>query len=80
MSATEASRRFSELLDLIEREGESVIVERHGKAIAVLGPAPISNGAAVIELLRKQRPDPDWARDISETLALLEPPKDYWPD
>jgi antitoxin (DNA-binding transcriptional repressor) of toxin-antitoxin stability system len=64
MSATEASRRFSELLDLIETEGETVVVERHGRAVAVLRPVPRATGAVLEELRRQYPPDPDWADEV----------------
>jgi antitoxin (DNA-binding transcriptional repressor) of toxin-antitoxin stability system len=64
MSATEASRSFSELLDLIETEGETVVIERHGKAIAQMGPLPVANGTVLDELRRKHPPDPDWADEV----------------
>jgi prevent-host-death family protein len=81
VSATEASRRFSELLDSVEREGESFVVIRHGKAVAMIGPPPTGNGKAVKELLLANPPDPDWAKDVQEALDLLEPPDlDRWRD
>jgi prevent-host-death family protein len=39
MTATEASRSFAVVLDEAER-GETIVVTRGGKRIAVIGPAP----------------------------------------
>lgn len=43
MTATEASRRFSDLLDAVER-GESVRVTRGGRPVAEIRPAPRGTG------------------------------------
>ena len=66
MSATEASRKFSELLDLVESEGETIIIERHGAEIAALGPVPRATGADLRKLLSEHPPDPDWADEVRE--------------
>lgn len=39
ISATEASRTFSKILDCVER-GDRFVIERHGKRVCVVGPAP----------------------------------------
>ncbi|MDG3009500.1 type II toxin-antitoxin system prevent-host-death family antitoxin [Rhodococcus sp. D2-41] len=46
MSASEASRCFSAVLDSAER-GETIVVTRAGRRVAVIAPAPQSNGAAL---------------------------------
>ncbi|MEV4104346.1 type II toxin-antitoxin system Phd/YefM family antitoxin [Nonomuraea sp. NPDC049649] len=51
MSATEASRNFAAVLDQAER-GETIVVTRGGKQIAVIGPAPTAPG-------RKRRSCPE---------------------
>ena len=53
MTATEASRRFSDVLDRA-RAGETIIVIRNGQAVAQVTPPPsrTSNGAAVAKFLR----------------------------
>ncbi|MBJ7471660.1 MAG: type II toxin-antitoxin system Phd/YefM family antitoxin, partial [Solirubrobacteraceae bacterium] len=38
ISATEAARGFADLLDDVEATGESVVIERRGKAVATIGP------------------------------------------
>ena len=50
ITATEASRRFSELLDAIER-GETVTVTRGNRPIAEIRPAPRRIGRSLREAL-----------------------------
>lgn len=64
MTATEASRSFAALLDEAER-GETVVVTRGGRRIATIGPASMSNGALVAELLDSATVDEDFAKDIA---------------
>jgi antitoxin (DNA-binding transcriptional repressor) of toxin-antitoxin stability system len=66
LSATDAARRFSDVLDSVERQGESFIVIRHGRAVATISPAFAGTGRAVKEMLRKHRPDPEWAGELHE--------------
>lgn len=66
LSATEAARRFSDVLDSVEGEGESYVVVRHGRAVATIGPAFAGTGRAVKEMLRAHRPDTEWAAELRE--------------
>ena len=68
ISATDAVRGFSELLNRVRYRGESFIVERGGKAICEILPAcpPKFSGAELASLLRSL-PKPD-----EEYLALVE--------
>lgn len=52
MTASEASRSFSAVLDRTEG-GETVVVTRGGRQVAVISPAPAFNGAAVRHLLER---------------------------
>jgi prevent-host-death family protein len=56
MTATEASRAFASLLDDAER-GETIVVTRGGRRIAIIGPTEPSNGAEVVALLEAGVPD-----------------------
>lgn len=71
MTATEASRRFSDLLDAIER-GESVVVTRGNRPIAEIRPARRRTGkdlrAALAETVP---PDERFEKDIADAVALL---------
>jgi len=79
LSATEVARRFSEVLDAVEHDGESFVIRRKGKTIARIEPAP-SNGAAVKKLLRRIPNDPDWARELRELRQSLPVQERDWPD
>jgi antitoxin (DNA-binding transcriptional repressor) of toxin-antitoxin stability system len=71
MTATEASRNFSDLLDAIER-GETVTITRGHHAVAEVGPARLRTGAGLRAAL-EQVPPPDdgFADDIAGALALI---------
>ena len=71
LSATDAARRFSELLDAVERRGESFLVLRRGHAVARIEPARAANGKLVKEILRTNPPDGDWANELRELRASL---------
>lgn len=80
LSATEASRRFSEVLDEIERSRESYVVVRHGRAIATIGPATGGTGKALKEFLRTNQPDDAWADEVRELRESMDPVTDPWHD
>lgn len=63
VSATEASRSFSAILDEAER-GLTVVITRAGRRIAAIGPAAASNGAEVVALLTSPMPDDEFAADV----------------
>lgn len=67
VTATEASRRFADLLDGVEHRGERYIIVRRGRVIAQLEPAIATSGAQAKALLRRHRADRAW---ISEIKAL----------
>ncbi len=52
MSATEASRNFSAVLDSAER-GETILVTRAGEPVATIVPASRANGVALLELFAR---------------------------
>jgi prevent-host-death family protein len=72
ITATEAARNFADLLDAVEHDGERFTIVRRGRAIAHLEPLSRGRGADVKALVRRHRPDPDWARDLAEVRALVE--------
>ncbi len=78
LSATEAARGFSELLDRVERTGESVTVMRRGRPVATIGPPAVGNGKALLELLEAHKPDPDLVDEVSELREFVGPPQDRW--
>lgn len=80
LSATDASRRFSEVLDEVERGAESFVIVRHGRAVATIGPASGGTGRALKDALRANRPDDAWAGELRELREGLEPVTDPWRD
>jgi prevent-host-death family protein len=54
ISASEAARRFSAVLDGAEH-GETVVITRGGRRVALIVPAPRANGRAVAEVLARWR-------------------------
>jgi len=59
ISATEASRSFSRVLDQAEHNGESFIIERNGQPVAELRPAPRSSTVADLVTFLREVPLPD---------------------
>lgn len=72
VSATDAARNFADLLDAIEHRGEHFTIVRRGKAIAHLEPMNRGLGVDVKALLRRHRPDAQWANQLDEVRSLLE--------
>lgn len=71
ISATEASRRFSDLLDAVEA-GESVVVTRGNRPIAEIRPAARRRGRDLRAALASiEPPDERFAEDIAEAVAGL---------
>jgi antitoxin (DNA-binding transcriptional repressor) of toxin-antitoxin stability system len=68
VSATDAARHFSDLLDAVEH----FTIVRRGKVVAQLDPVQAGKGAEVKALLQRHRHDPDFARDLASTRGLLE--------
>ena len=73
ITATDAARKFADLLDAIEHRGERFTIVRRGRAIAQLDPVSRGRGADAKALLRRHRPDVEWSRDIEAVRDLLEP-------
>lgn len=71
VSATDAARNFSDLLDSIEHNGETFTIVRHGKPVAHLQPVPNANGRAVLDLLNNHVADDEWAADLQAVRNLL---------
>jgi len=71
MTATEASRHFSDLLDAVER-GERITIMRGNHPVADIGPARrrtgVDLGAALAGITP---PDDRFEEDIAATVALI---------
>lgn len=72
ISATEAARRFSDVLDTVEHGKESYTIIRRGKAVAHLEPIAKGRGAEVKEILRHHKPDAKWSEELSRLRELIE--------
>lgn len=72
VTATEASRRFSDLLDAVER-GEAVTITRGHRPIATIAPVRRRTGADLRAALDGVAPlDDDFEADIAEAMNLVE--------
>ncbi|TWP37625.1 type II toxin-antitoxin system Phd/YefM family antitoxin [Leekyejoonella antrihumi] len=65
MTASEASRSFSAVLDSAER-GETIVVTRAGRRVATIAPAPRANGAALRAVFERWHSNPA----LDDTLAV----------
>lgn len=72
ISATDAARRFSDLLDEVEHHGDHFTIVRRGKAVATISPVRHGKGSDVKKLLRGHRPDSAWRSDLDELRDVLE--------
>jgi prevent-host-death family protein len=71
VTATEASRHFSDLLDAVER-GETVTIMRGSHPVAEIGPARRRTGADLRAALTGTAPPDDaFARNISEAMSMV---------
>jgi antitoxin (DNA-binding transcriptional repressor) of toxin-antitoxin stability system len=77
ITATEASRNFSKLLDDVER-GASFLITRGGQVIARIERGPAPNGRAVRELFERYGPDPEFADDIEEARRFMVDQEPRW--
>lgn len=71
VSATDAARNFSDILDAVEHRGEHFTIVRRGKAVAQPDPVQSAQGAEVKALLRRHRRDPGFARDVLSARELF---------
>jgi prevent-host-death family protein len=71
VTATDAARRFSDLLDSVEHDGEHYTIIRHGRAFAQIDPVSRGRGSDTKDLLRRSGPDPEWATSLDEVRALV---------
>jgi antitoxin (DNA-binding transcriptional repressor) of toxin-antitoxin stability system len=83
ISATEAVRSFSELMNRIRYRGESFVVERGGKPICEILPATPAKftGSELASLLRSlPRPDKEYFAVLDDLMAKQPPVAEArWP-
>ncbi|KAA2256721.1 type II toxin-antitoxin system Phd/YefM family antitoxin [Solihabitans fulvus] len=79
ITASDASRRFSAVLDEAEH-GETIVVTRGGRRVAVISPAPSANGAALLAFSRHWAGelDEDFAKDVAAARSAVELDGDPW--
>lgn len=80
ITATEAARRFSAILDASSR-GETFEVMRGGEHVATIMPPHRANGGAIIDAYSAREPDPDFADAVEEVHAWMNKPvvvEDPW--
>ena len=80
LSATDAARRFSDVLDSVESERETFVVVRHGRVVATIGPALGGTSKALKNALRENPPDSEWAAELRELRESVGPGTDPWHD
>lgn len=82
ISATDASKRFADLLDAVEHRGESFTVVRRGRAIATVAPTRRSTLGDLRGFLRGHTPDAEWDDDLADLRRFVggAPISDPWKD
>ena len=82
ISATDASKRFADLLDAVEHRGETFTVVRRGRAIATVAPARRTTLGALREFMRTHPADEAWERDLADLRGFVgsAPTTDPWTD
>lgn len=63
LTATQASRGFAALLDMVSR-GETVVITRDGVPVARIEPENVASGARAIALFSKSSGDSEFADDL----------------
>lgn len=78
ISAREASRGFSALLDTVYFNSEEIIIERDGQPVAMISPPPPEHNKfedfqqwLVTRELPEVGPEDDWQAELSDLRALL---------
>lgn len=79
ISATEAARGFSEMLDAVEHRRQSFVVVRGGRPVAKLEPVASVNGKALKKLLDEHKPDKAWLQDLLAMRETLTVEERSWP-
>ena len=81
VTAREASRKFSALLDHVEHDGEEYVIVRDGKEVARIIPAGAHTLGAILDALDEVPAlDPDFEGDALGANDFLTTPSDPWRD
>ncbi len=82
VTATEAARSFSAILDQAER-GATITIVRGGHPVATINPPHRANGAAIIDAYANHADDPEFADAVADAHRLANVPvevTDPWAD
>ncbi len=71
ISATEAARKFADLLDAVEHRGERITIIRRGKAVALIEPVLRGRGSDIKTVLRSNGVDSEWRADLTAVRELM---------
>jgi len=78
LTATEAARRFSEVLDAVEHRREAFVITRGGKTVASIGPVPSATGASLKAVLARHSRDRAWLSELQEMRRSLATEERRW--
>lgn len=65
ITATELSRNLSDVLSRVQYQGESFVIERNGRPVAVLEPRR-ATWQDLVDLLQRHPVDDDFADDLEQ--------------
>ena len=71
ITATEAARSFSDVLDAVEHRNESFVISRKGRVVARLEPATGTSGRLVKDILTAHPRDRAWSEELAELRDLM---------
>jgi prevent-host-death family protein len=67
ISATEAARSFSDILNRVRYRGETFVIERRGEPICEIVPAKVSTVSDFVRLIRSiPKPDDEYLDTLEE--------------
>lgn len=82
ISATDASKRFADLLDAVEHRGESFTIVRRGRTVATISPVRHGTWSDLRRIFDEHPLDDEFARDIEDARQHIvdDPVRDPWTD
>ena len=85
IAATDAAKNFGRLVDRVREEGATYVIERHGRAVAQIGPVKIEEPKTLRNLIdaiqAAPKLDEEVLRYIEEGIAIYnrpEVPRNRW--
>lgn len=80
ITATEASKRFADVLDAVEHRGETFTVVRRGRTVATIAPVRRGRGADLRRIMAEHPPDDAWADEVRDLRRFVgtAPTGDPW--